>query len=362
MQKRYQVFLSSTFRDLEVERLEVMRALLELDCFPCGMEYFPASNDDQWSFISELIDQCYYYIVVVAGRYGTVDAEGISFTEREYRYALEKGIPVLGFVHADPNQIPQGKAELDPTAQKRLTEFRALVQTRLCKEWISASDLGAVVSRSLTQLIRRSPRPGWVRADQLASSEASAEIVRLRQINDHLTEDLNRLAVARPLGSEALAQGDDQVELVFMVTLTDRSTGYPYKSKRITETELFTWKELLVASGPYLLSESKLSNVKSALNRILKDRSYVDMAESFPDLEIGAATIQESSLQLVIVQFTALGYIQISTNRDDQGREIRTAVLTPLGRSELMSASAVRRGIKAVALAIDSGEDITDDS
>jgi hypothetical protein len=64
MQKRYQVFLSSTFRDLEVERLEVMRALLELDCFPCGMEYFPASNDDQWSFIKDLIDQCDYYVVV----------------------------------------------------------------------------------------------------------------------------------------------------------------------------------------------------------------------------------------------------------------------------------------------------------
>lgn len=60
MTKRYQVFLSSTFRDLEAERLEVMRALLELDCFPCGMEYFPASNDDQWSFIQDLIDQCDY--------------------------------------------------------------------------------------------------------------------------------------------------------------------------------------------------------------------------------------------------------------------------------------------------------------
>ncbi|MDO8729013.1 MAG: DUF4062 domain-containing protein [bacterium] len=89
MNKRYQVFLSSTFRDLENERLEVMRALLELDCFPCGMEYFPAANDDQWSFISELIDQCDYYIVVVGNRYGSTDEHGISYTEKEYRYAIE---------------------------------------------------------------------------------------------------------------------------------------------------------------------------------------------------------------------------------------------------------------------------------
>ena len=91
------------------------------------MEYFPASNDDQWSFIRELIDQCDYYVVVVAGRYGSVDAAGISFTEREYRYALEKEIPVLGFVHADPSQIPQGQSELDPEGQNRLSEFRTLV-------------------------------------------------------------------------------------------------------------------------------------------------------------------------------------------------------------------------------------------
>lgn len=351
MQKRYQVFLSSTFRDLEVERLEVMRALLELDCFPCGMEYFPASNDDQWSFIKDLIDQCDYYVVVVAGRYGSVDAEGISFTEQEYRYALEKGIPVLGFVHADPSLIPNGKSELHPEAQKRLEQFRALVQTRLCKEWKTAADLGSVVSRSLTQLMRRAPRPGWVRADQLASTEAAAEIVRLRQLNDQLAQELSKVSVARPTGSERLAQNDDQVELVFAVTLTDRSAGYPYQHQRVTTTELFSWRELLVACGPYLLSESKLSNIKSALNRILKDKAYPDISAAHPDLDFGAATVHESSLQLVIVQFTALGYLQISTSRDEGGKELRTAVLTPLGRSELMAASAVRRGVKATAKA-----------
>lgn len=34
LDKRYQVFVSSTFSDLEEERQEVMQALLELDCMP----------------------------------------------------------------------------------------------------------------------------------------------------------------------------------------------------------------------------------------------------------------------------------------------------------------------------------------
>jgi len=42
MEKRYQVFVSSTFEDLREERAEVMRVLLQLNCIPSGMELFPA--------------------------------------------------------------------------------------------------------------------------------------------------------------------------------------------------------------------------------------------------------------------------------------------------------------------------------
>jgi hypothetical protein len=36
--------------DLKAGRLKVMRALLELDGIPSGMDYFTAANDDQWTF------------------------------------------------------------------------------------------------------------------------------------------------------------------------------------------------------------------------------------------------------------------------------------------------------------------------
>ncbi len=65
MDKRYQVFVSSTSENLVDERLEVMKALLELDCVPCGMEYFPAANEDQWTVIKDLIDKCDYYVVII---------------------------------------------------------------------------------------------------------------------------------------------------------------------------------------------------------------------------------------------------------------------------------------------------------
>src|ERR1043165_5353452 len=110
MDKRFQVFVSSTYDDLREARQEVMQALLELDCIPAGMELFPAANEDQWTLIKKVIDDCDYYIVIIGGRYGSLGPSGIGFTEMEYRYALEKNKPVIGFVHKEPGGIPANRS------------------------------------------------------------------------------------------------------------------------------------------------------------------------------------------------------------------------------------------------------------
>ena len=63
------------------------------------MELFPASDTEQFSYIKKVIDECDYYVLIIGGRYGSVDSEGISFTEKEYEYAIETNKIVLAFVH-----------------------------------------------------------------------------------------------------------------------------------------------------------------------------------------------------------------------------------------------------------------------
>lgn len=125
MDRRYQVFISSTFTDLIEERKEVIQALLELDCLPAGMGMFPAANDDQWTLIKKVIDLSDFYVVIVGGRYGSMSAEGISYTEMEYDYAVAQEKTILGFVHADPGSIPANKSEMGEQARQRLDAFRA---------------------------------------------------------------------------------------------------------------------------------------------------------------------------------------------------------------------------------------------
>ena len=47
MDKRYQVFVSSTYTDLKDERSAIFQTLMEMDCIPAGMELFPAADEEQ---------------------------------------------------------------------------------------------------------------------------------------------------------------------------------------------------------------------------------------------------------------------------------------------------------------------------
>ena len=121
----YSVFVSSTFDDLREDRGELQKALLKLKCFPIGMELFPSSDDETWDFIKRQIDEADYYVVVIAGRYGSVGPDGTSYTEMEYDYARSIGKPILAFIHSDPGKIPAERTESDPERRQRLEQFKA---------------------------------------------------------------------------------------------------------------------------------------------------------------------------------------------------------------------------------------------
>src|SRR3954464_8254349 len=109
MDKKFQVFVSSTRDDLYKERDAAMKAILEIGHIPVGMEMFSAADDDSWTLIKRQIDESDYYIVVTAYRYGSTAPDGFSYTEKEYDYACGIGMPVLGFVIDDSASWPQDR-------------------------------------------------------------------------------------------------------------------------------------------------------------------------------------------------------------------------------------------------------------
>jgi hypothetical protein len=164
--KRYQVFVSSTYLDLVAERQAVSNALLQMNCIPAGMELFPAASDNQWNLIKRVIDDCDYYLVIVAGRYGSIHRQDVSYTEMEYNYALKAKKPIITFLHSNVSALPPERCEQDTSAQAKLSMFTEKLRKRAPKLWSTPGDLGAAVTASMVNLIREHPTEGLVRPSQ----------------------------------------------------------------------------------------------------------------------------------------------------------------------------------------------------
>lgn len=103
---RFQIFVSSTYTDLYPVRRKVTEHILSMNHIPAGMEMFSASGQQQWKTIQKSIDNSDYYVLIVGERYGSIsEAEGISYTEKEFNYARSRGIPTLCFL-SDENTLP----------------------------------------------------------------------------------------------------------------------------------------------------------------------------------------------------------------------------------------------------------------
>ncbi|WP_034447249.1 DUF4062 domain-containing protein, partial [Butyrivibrio sp. AE2032] len=96
--KRYEVFVSSTYKDLKEERFVVMKALLDKGCIPTGMEEFPSTDQEQFDYIKKVIDTADYYILILGGYIGSKPkGRKRSYTMMEYDYAVNSGVPVIPF-------------------------------------------------------------------------------------------------------------------------------------------------------------------------------------------------------------------------------------------------------------------------
>jgi hypothetical protein len=323
--KRYQVFVSSTYADLKDERQAVIRAVMELDCIPAGMELFPAADEEQFEFIKRVINDCDYYLLIIGGRYGSVTETGISYTEQEYDYAVKRGLKVIALLHENPDEIPLGKSEKDPALRERLRQFKEKVSTgRLVKFWKGADDLPGKVALSLSQTIKIHPAVGWVRANRAANEQILTEINELRKQNAKLEVALAN--VAQVPSMEGLAGLDEEV------TVLGRYYDTYYKRDKAHSVQR-TWRKIFGLIGPYLVAHPNHDLVKITLQ-----------ASVFHPLPNDAThpKIEDQFFETIAVQLKALGLVEIAYTEAVGGGMGLFWSLTPAGERLMMEVRAIR--------------------
>ncbi len=336
-ERRFQIFLSSTYDDLREERQAATQSILAMGHLAAGMELFPASDLSQLDLIQRVIDESDYYVVLVGGRYGTLHPQlGMSFTELEYDHALKLQKPILGFVARDIGKLTSERVESDPSRRAALDRFREKVLSKTCQLFDDPKDLGLKVMSSLMTETRINPQIGWIRADQGRSSEDIAEERELRRVvkeqADRVVELERRIrdaVVMIPEIERDYAHGNQATHLSVRFAGSDK--------KQVLERVEVTWDEIFSAIGPsmfgYIIRRPS-SNNTYALYPF--DSNLCELVRRKIFDQVGQRTIYlfPHEIDKIMIQFKQLGYLEMAED-EVGGNQFRGFTLTELGEHRL---------------------------
>jgi hypothetical protein len=257
MSSKYQIFVSSTYVDLKDQRDLVIKAILEMGHIPVGMEMFSAADEEQWNIIKRQIEQSDYYVVIVANRYGSVTADGVSYTEKEYDFAVSIGVPTLGFVldsHAAwPTQFTDTASQ--PVAALNL--FKDKVKRKHVSFWKAADDLYGKASIALMKAFTAYPREGWVRASQVADVRMSTELTRLSSENSELREKI------KALGAKKKERQAQEIRSTFDILSKNKREMYIWRKggSEYEKTKPSSLLQIFLSLAPELLIDQSVEEM-----------------------------------------------------------------------------------------------------
>ena len=199
MNKKLQVFISSTFIDLKEERQAAVSAILKAGHIPAGMELFKAADKSQWEIIKRWIDVSDVYMLILGGRYGSIDPQkGVSYTELEYDYAVETGKPLFAVVIEESALEEKVKKNgLDFLERDRPSElklFKEKVLQNMSSFFNDLKDIRLTVMESLPEIAQMNNLSGWVSGDDIPDINGLInEVTELREKIKDLEKDNNQL-------------------------------------------------------------------------------------------------------------------------------------------------------------------------
>ena len=172
MSKKYSIFISSTYKDLKKYRKSVHDAILKDGHFPVSMENFLASDKSQWNTIKELIEECDYYVLILGFKYGSIgDEEEISYTEKEFDYAISLEKPILGFCLK--KEFDTLEEETEEILKNKIDNFRNKVKNNNILV-PSCDDKNNLSSNIISALHKQFKENGWIRADNIKSNTVNS--------------------------------------------------------------------------------------------------------------------------------------------------------------------------------------------
>lgn len=209
---KYQaVMVSSTYRDLEIHRREVIRAIESFELFPRVMEFDGARADvDVIESSLRLVHDAGAYIGLIGHKYGQVpvcpirNPDGLSLTELEFNEAARLGRPIILFLMSDEHPVKVADVERDSAKVAKLDAFKTSAKRmrpgskveRVYETFTSLDDFAKRAAVAVGRLANH------LRRESVLTTPASdTEATRAETQAPHVPPELR--AVPRYLGSHS---------------------------------------------------------------------------------------------------------------------------------------------------------------
>lgn len=168
--RKYQVFISSTFKNMEEPRKAAIAGVTDCRHIPIALENFAPQSATDLEVIKRAVEDCPIYILILGPTYGAIprDREK-SYTHIEYELAKKAGREILVFpLNWDDIKEERRKLDLDHDAAEiknteKLKAFWEQVQggDHFCRQWkiCSPEDIRRYVMLALLELPNRENPP-----------------------------------------------------------------------------------------------------------------------------------------------------------------------------------------------------------
>lgn len=311
LDKRYQVFISTSGAEMQPERIILSQTLVGMGFFSWGLEQRTPLNT---AFARRQIDDCDYVVILLGSQYGEQSVSGVGYMHLEYIYAVTKQKPIIVFMHEDPASRDPSLHDAKPELQEKFKEFRQLLQQEADQVFCyrTLRDLEMAVRLNMPQMLERYPVSGWVRPQN--TQALHDEIDQLKAKVAQLERDGGTREVDPFLSLPKVSMHE-------VFSFEYRMHAYQDGNfKELKVQKRLTWAQLLAILGSTFINPTPEEFFSKRMNEYLNETGLEDARAEMPRAHaVARAQINIRALHSLKLQMRQNDWI-VPSGRDDRQR------------------------------------------
>ena len=311
LDKRYQVFISTSGAEMQPERVILAQTLVGMGFFSWGLEQrTPLST----AFARRQIDDCDYVLLLLGSQYGEQSVSGVGYMHLEYIYAVTKQKPIIVFMHEDPDARDPALHDEKPELLEKFKEFRKLLQQEVDQvfSYRTLRDLELAVRFNMSQMLERYPTSGCVRPQN--TQALHDEIERLKSKLRQLETDVGQRE-ADPFLSLSKVSMNESYRFEYRM--------HAYQDGNFRELKVersLSWAQLLGILGNTFIHPTPEEYFSKRMNEYLNETGLEDARRIMPRAHaVARAQINIRALHQIKMQMRQNDWI-VQAGRDDRQR------------------------------------------